>query len=254
MTTTLWHLEVSPYNEKARWALDYKGIPHVRKAPLPGFHGFFALALTRGGQRRLPVLRLDGKTIGDSTAIIAALEQRTPDPSLYPEDPVERERALALEEYFDEEVAPAQRTVNWYHLLDDSHATAEAVAGYSGPTRTRVLQTLLPVMRPIVRRDYKVSESHAASAERTLRGALDHIETELQPSGYLVGEHFSVADLTAAALFTPLLAPPGRQYQPEISEPALLELRAELHDRPGGAWIDEMYARHRGESAEVSAS
>ena len=32
-TPVLYHIEVSHYNEKARWALDYKGIPHVRKAP-----------------------------------------------------------------------------------------------------------------------------------------------------------------------------------------------------------------------------
>jgi glutathione S-transferase len=30
--------------------------------------------------------------------------------------------------------------------------------------------------------------------------ALDRISRELQPSGYLVGEAFSVADLTAAAM------------------------------------------------------
>ena len=28
----LYHLQVSHYNEKARWALDYKRIPHVRRA------------------------------------------------------------------------------------------------------------------------------------------------------------------------------------------------------------------------------
>ena len=28
----LWHFPISHYNEKARWALDWKGIPHVRRA------------------------------------------------------------------------------------------------------------------------------------------------------------------------------------------------------------------------------
>jgi len=28
----LWHFPVSHFNEKIRWALDFKGIPHVRKA------------------------------------------------------------------------------------------------------------------------------------------------------------------------------------------------------------------------------
>ena len=27
----LWHFPISHYNEKARWALDWKRIPHVRR-------------------------------------------------------------------------------------------------------------------------------------------------------------------------------------------------------------------------------
>ena len=34
-TPVLWHLEVSHYNEKARWALDYKRVRHVRRAVTP---------------------------------------------------------------------------------------------------------------------------------------------------------------------------------------------------------------------------
>ena len=34
----LWHIEISHYNEKARWALDQKGIEHERRAPTPGAH------------------------------------------------------------------------------------------------------------------------------------------------------------------------------------------------------------------------
>jgi hypothetical protein len=28
----------SPYNEKVRWALDFKRVPHVRRSLLPGPH------------------------------------------------------------------------------------------------------------------------------------------------------------------------------------------------------------------------
>ena len=61
-----------------------------------------------------------------------------------------------------------------------------------------------------------------------------------------------MADLTAASLFTPLMSPPGRQYAPPRPAPAMLELREELEARDGGKWVHEMYARHRGESAEVA--
>ena len=48
----LWHLKVSNYNEKARWALDYKRIPHVRRAAAPGRHRAIAKGLTGAGRSR----------------------------------------------------------------------------------------------------------------------------------------------------------------------------------------------------------
>jgi len=59
--TTLWHIEISHYNEKVRWALDYKGVPYELRTPLPGAHRLTALALTRGRYSRLPIAQIDGK-------------------------------------------------------------------------------------------------------------------------------------------------------------------------------------------------
>ncbi len=98
MTAVLWHIEVSHYNEKVRWALEHKGIPYELRTPMPGTHRLTALRLTRGRHDRLPILELEGRRIGDSTAIIAALEEHRPEPRLYPDEPAERERAL--EDYF----------------------------------------------------------------------------------------------------------------------------------------------------------
>ena len=51
---TLWHIAVSHYSEKARWALAYKGVEHERRAPPPGGHIPVALWLTRGAEQHLP--------------------------------------------------------------------------------------------------------------------------------------------------------------------------------------------------------
>ena len=107
----LWHISISHYNEKVRWALDLKRVPHRRRAIPGGFHVVAALALTHGAGYTFPILVLDGEVISDSTAIIGALERRYPAPPLYPDDPAERRRALDLEGYFDEELAPAVRLV-----------------------------------------------------------------------------------------------------------------------------------------------
>ena len=81
-TPLLWHFPISHFNEKARWALDWKGIPHVRRTLGPDYLPRVWWATRRG---TLPVLWLDGKAIGDSTRIIEALEQRWPEPPLYPQ-------------------------------------------------------------------------------------------------------------------------------------------------------------------------
>src|SRR4051794_9733601 len=105
----LWHLSISHYSEKARWALAHKGMEHERRAPMPGAHMAVALLLTRGRRVTMPVMELDRRRIGDSTAIIAALEKRRPEPPLYPTHPGERRRAPAPEDWFDVEVGPYMR-------------------------------------------------------------------------------------------------------------------------------------------------
>ncbi|MEA2212720.1 MAG: hypothetical protein QOF83_2668, partial [Solirubrobacteraceae bacterium] len=61
-----------------------------------------------------------------------------------------------------------------------------------------------------------------------------------------VGDRFSIADLTAASLFYPVVLPPEFPYRVPSKVPARgREFIATLAVRPGGRWIAEMYARHR---------
>src|SRR4029453_2464062 len=79
-TPLLWHIPLSHYSEKVRWALDYKGIPHRRRVLGPDY----LIRVWRvTGQGKLPVLWLDGRAIADSTRIIAPLEQHYPEPALF---------------------------------------------------------------------------------------------------------------------------------------------------------------------------
>ena len=77
----LWHLEISHYSEKVRWALDYKDVAHVRRAVTPALQQLRALRLRAG--RTLPILEMNGRAIGDSTCIIEELERRWREPPLF---------------------------------------------------------------------------------------------------------------------------------------------------------------------------
>src|SRR4051794_11543489 len=141
---TLWHLPVSHYSEKVRWALKYKGIEHRRRAGLPGGHMGVALWLTRGKQVTFPGIELDGRNIGDSSAIIAALEEEFPERPLYPAAPDERRRALELEEYFDETLGPAVRKAA-FHALRQDHEQFDSLAAQSLPAPLRRMSRLMGI-------------------------------------------------------------------------------------------------------------
>lgn len=245
----LWHIPVSHYNEKVRWALAWKGIEHERRAPPPPAHMLVALWLTRGEGSTFPVLELDGRAIGDSSAIIAALEQRWPEPALYPADAAQRARALELEGFFDEQLGPHIRLLGWHELRADrermerlARAALPDALGRLGPVAGRLASAYVQVR-------FRVASDDAAEHARAkVIAAMDRLDAELERpngGGYLAGEEFSVADLTAASLFYPLVNPPQGPRLLSDPPPALEAFRASLAGRPGYVWVEEMYRRHR---------
>jgi glutathione S-transferase len=249
----LWHLEISHYNEKACWTLDYKRVRHLRRAVTPGLQELTARRLRAG--RTVPILELDGRTIGDSTRIIEEIERRWPKPPLYPSDPEERRRALELEEYFDEVCGPDVRRV----LFNDNLAEPEKFfAMFSGPDDPAggFLKALSPALTRIVRWRYDVHPERVAQSREVVRAAFHKVGAEAGAGRYLVGDSFTVADLTAASILGLIVVPPEFPYiklHPDERAAPFREFRASLKDTPGFQWVEDMYARHRGTSAEVAA-
>jgi glutathione S-transferase len=254
-TPVLWHLEISHYNEKVRWALDHKGVAHVRRAVTPGLQELTARRLRAG--RTVPVLEMNGRrAIGDSTKIIEEIERRWPQPPLYPADPAERSRALELEEYFDEQCGPDARRV----LFNDTLGEPETfVAMFYGANRRRIglLEPLTPLFFRLVKWRFSIRAETVEESREKLRAAFDKVEADLSPSGYLVGESFTVADLTAASILGLIVVPPEFPYikvPPDERTAQFRRFRDSLKDRPGFKWVEDMYARHRGTSAAVPAA
>ncbi|MDX6585844.1 MAG: glutathione S-transferase [Solirubrobacterales bacterium] len=245
----LWHIGVSHYSEKVRWALDYKGVEHERREPTPGVHMALALWWSRGETKTFPVLDLDGEKILDSTAIIGALEATWPEPPLYPDDPSDRRLALDLEDFFDENLGPAVRLFGWHHMRQDKDLMKKVTAA-NIPEQVRdfgpVRSGASAFAGTFANFRYRVADPAAeAEARRLIVDALDRLEQELDGGEHLVGDSFSVADLTAAALLYPLVLPPEGPNAiaavPPTAEPFAEEIRA----RPFYGWVERMYAEYR---------
>lgn len=244
----LWHIAISHYSEKARWALDHKRVPHRRRAvPVPGIHIPASFALTRGASITFPVLELEGRAIGDSTEIIAALEQRYPEPPLYPSDPEQRRRALELEDFFDEELGPHIRLLAFHEMSKDRDRFESLVKRTVPAPMARFGTGAVTYARTYTGLRFGVRDEEAAELARAkILAALDRLEAELDGGDYLVGDSFSVADLSAAALFNPLVMPEEGPLPNDTELPAGLEaFCAPLRERDGYGWIEETYRRHR---------
>jgi glutathione S-transferase len=252
-TPLLWHIPLSHFSEKVRWTLDYKGITHRRRVLGADY---LIRAWRATGRGTLPIVFLDGRPIGDSTRIIEALEERYPDPALYPCDAEARRRALALEDYFDEYLGPALRAAVVTPLFRHHPDLALRVLTTGMPDRAyETLRPLARIFPAFYRFRHKISDANLEADRATVAAALDRIEQERQGRAYLVGDAFTVADLTAAAMLSALAQPPEIQYPLRVELPPYLqEYRDAVMCHPAAQWTLGVYRQHRGRSAEVPHS
>jgi glutathione S-transferase len=208
-------------------------------------HPFGGLLLTRGKHYTMPVLVADGRPIGDSTAIIAWLEERCPRPALYPAEAGDRARALELEDWFDENVGPAARQWAFNTLLTETEAMrAFALKQTEWVPFTVPPAAFAPIAKAFLAVRYSVRDTAGVekSRQKLLEG-LDRLEAELD-GDFLVGGQFTVADLTAASLLYPIVLPPEGPWQP-VRTVAFCELQDSIRDRPGFRWVEETFRRWR---------
>ncbi len=253
----LWHIGVSHFSEKVRWALAWKGVEHERREPPPGLHMGLALWWSRGETKTFPVLELDGERILDSTAIIGALEARWPDPPLYPEPPSDRRQALDLEDFFDENLGPAVRLFGWHHLRRDPELLGKVTEqNLPGPVRSfgPARAGVNAFASTFANLRFKVADpGDEAEARRVILKGADRIERELDGAEHLVGDSFSVADLTAAALLYPLVLPPEGPRAIKGVPASARDFADELRARPFFGWVERMYAKYRKPVREPAA-
>lgn len=246
----LLQFRASHYNERARWALDHKGVQHRRRSVLPGLH--ILPVLFASGQRQTPVLFLDKEKVIGSSAILERLEQVRPDPSLYPGSPQTVAEIREVSRWFDEEVGAHARRAFFHTFLRDGDYAGRFFSQGASPLVGALYRAMFPGTRAIMRLDMRIDAEGAKRGLDRVWEALDRLAKA--GDGYLVGDRFSAADLTAAAMLHLVVFPPEcpvTVIEPR-SEPLQTWLR-QFQDHPGARWVSRIYREHRGLSAEIEA-
>ena len=170
MTTRIIGSYLSPYVRKALVVLEMKGVPYAID-PIVPFLGDDRFSQV-SPLRRVPVLIDDAVTLADSSVICQYLEDRYPDPAVYPAGIADRARARWLEEYADSRMGD----VFIWRLFNE---VAIKPFVFGGATDSAVVQRTLTEDIPEI---------------------LSYLEAQLPAAGYLFGT-LSIGDIALAVFF-----------------------------------------------------
>ncbi|MBM0740467.1 glutathione S-transferase family protein [Phormidium sp. CLA17] len=188
----LLQFSTSHYCRKARLALGYKQIAYTVENLTPGLHALRLKPLT--GLTTLPVLLPEQEglpeAIADSTQILHFLQTYQPQPSYELTDPILQSQACMVEDWLDESIGVAARFV-YYQFRSRE-----------GKQLDPSLSSQLVIQ--VVRWQYGIDAAAVDLATKRLDIALTELAHRWHEQSYLVNNQFSVADIAAAALLSPL--------------------------------------------------
>jgi len=239
---TLYQFPISHYCEKARWALDYKGLPYTQVNLLPGSH--VKVVKKIAAKSELPVLRHDERVVQNSSDIITYLDETFPDRPLTPASPEAEARAREWENYVDENIGPYIRLYCYHYLLDRPDIVLPLLTHGQAWHRKLVFRLIFPKVREVMRELLRIDDRTAEIALKKLARVIDKLHAQLEQTPFLAGTAFSRADLAAAALLAPFTMPDKYGLQWPASIPA--ELAASIDSlRPKLGWVDAVYRDYR---------
>ena len=185
--------------------------------------------------------------MSDSTKIAYYLEKYYPDQPLLPKAGDARARVIELEQQFDRYGVHVRRWV-YGQILDRSEVMTALVGdcGLPGPLE----RLAKPLVREAIRRGYAINPQRVMRSEQRVEEALVLLESELKKGQgqYLVGDRFSLADITAASMLAPLISPQGSPwdlFDETTLSPTLRKQMENWRARPAGKWLLAMYAQDR---------
>ncbi len=203
MTITIYQFSTSPFTEKVRRALNYKGFPF-------DVHEVDRMKARSGGYSevsesgKFPAIVHDGNAILDSTDIIYYLEDVSPEPALVPTNPRDRALAHTIEEWADESLYFYEMTMRltWENNLDAAlDEFAKSLPGMPRPQLKELIRSATTEIITAQGVGRKSRERVVSDVERHF----EMLENLLEGRKWLVGDSLSLADLAVIGQLNALL-------------------------------------------------
>lgn len=248
-------IPLSHYCEKVRWGLDRVQFPYREEPHAPLLH---RLATRRKGGGTVPLLVDGSRRFVDSTAILVHADGVRGDDLLYPRDAALAGEVATLEEQFDTQLGPHTRRWAYAELLGRPKLLRSVWSRGVPRCEANLVPLITPLVRRLVRAAYKITPESAQRSLERVRGVFRQVDQRLSDGRrFLVGERFTAADLTFAALAAPALFPVEyRAVQPDLDamSTAMQEEVLRLRGTDAGRFVLRLFAQERGGSSGVPES
>jgi glutathione S-transferase len=241
-------MSISHPSQVARKMLELKGIDCelVHVVPLTQrIH--LRLAGFRGGT--VPALKLDGRRIQGSRRIARVLDERWPEPPLFPADPGRRARVEEAERWGEEQLQPIPRRLFRYGVARNPELRTRVVRAQRLPIAGLTAHAIRPAvewyLRTVEADGRRATEASVRADLAALPALLDHVDRllhdgtlaldppnaatlQIMASVSLMGQFADLAELVASHA----CATPARELFPHY--------RAELPPFLDHAWLQPM--------------
>lgn len=241
-TPTLWGLSISPWTERARWALDHHQIRYRYRehTPMLGEPALRWRARRReSGRATVPLWIDEQRVLADAEAIARLADQRGSGESLFPSEHDATIRELSRDA---ERAMSSLRALVVAALLADPEAQVETLppqipGGLRGP-----LRGIARAGTRFLGRKYAADLSQLDAHEQSGREYAEQLRAKLGGREFLLGDRLSYADLIAATVINGFAGgdPIRLRNYPAIrrvwTRPTLAEEFADL-----SSWRDRLY-------------
>ncbi len=238
---------ISHYCEKARWALDWYDIAYDEAFWPIGLH----VKMTRqlgAPNSTVPILQIGDELLQGSQRILDwAYQNRTArEKSL--EAPLHKEDLQKIEDRADDFIGVEVRRLLYAQTLTQHpDVILELLYGNLEKDIRAVGHKLWPRIQTAMIDTLDAAPAATGDSRARLDAELDWLDARLEKAGrFLVGDHFTRADLAMASLLSPFARLSRRRMYKTVDVPAEIEAEfARLENRPSMRWVEEIYRDFR---------
>lgn len=242
----LFTINMSHYSEKIRWLLDYEGFDYQEEALTPFVHALPMLLKGKRKRTTVPVIQQGSTCVQDSPRIVAWLLKEYGPLKSIPEDL--EDEILEVQQRFDLIGKPVARYL--YHSGFAHPALIKNIwTQFAKPWENAVVRVFYPPIKSLFKNKLRINDKDVAKAEQKIDQEIKWLEQRLSDGRqFLVGDRFTVADITAASLLAPLACPVEHPiYGTKDFREKIAGSAKKWAGSPALEWVRIMYTQNRGQ-------